>query len=58
MEEKLPVPKHADSDSDEDVFSELSTRISEIKEKLDDGNLNKNQRKNYRRKLKKLEEKF
>ena len=58
MEEKLPVPKHDDSDSDEDVFSELSTKISEIKEKLDDGNLNKNQRKNYRRKLKKLEDKF
>jgi len=41
-------------DSDDDEFeSELSTRISEIKEKLEDGKLNKNQRKNYKRKLKK-----
>ena len=52
----MPRPKDS-SDSDAEL-SELSTRIEEVKDKLDDKGLNKNQRKNYRRKLKKLEERF
>ena len=39
-------------------MTELSTRISEIQQKLEDGNLTKNQRKNYKRKVKKLKEKL
>jgi len=38
--------------------SELSTRISEIKEKLEKKELNKNQKKNLRRKLKKYEDRL
>ena len=55
-EKKAPkVQENSDSEGD---ISEISTRISEVKSKLDEGNLNKNQRKNFRRKLKKLEERL
>ncbi len=51
-----------DDGSDDDNFngesSELSTRISEIKEKLEKKELNKNQKKNLRRKLKKYEDRL
>lgn len=49
--------KKAESDSDDDAFSEISTRISELQEKLE-GDLDKKKRKNYKRKLKKLEERM
>ena len=52
------LPKEVNSEDDEDEFkgelSTLSTRISEIKERLEDRNLNKTQKKNLKRKLKKL----
>jgi serine/threonine-protein kinase SRPK3 len=56
------LPKEVNSEEDEDdpfngELSSLSTRISEIKERLDGKDLNKTQRKNLRRKLKKFEEK-
>ena len=43
---------------EEDPFStEISSHITELSEKLEDPSLTKNQRKTYKRKLKKLEEK-
>jgi hypothetical protein len=41
-----------------EIESELSTKISEIKELLEDKQLNKNQKKTYRKKLKKFEDKL
>jgi hypothetical protein len=56
------LEKLDDGSDDEDNFngesSELSTRISEIKEKLEKKELNKNQKKNLRRKLKKYEDRL
>ncbi len=56
------MEKLDDGSDDEDNFngesSELSTRISEIKEKLEKKELNKNQKKNLRRKLKKYEDRL
>ncbi len=52
------LPKEVNSEDDEDEFkgelSTLSTRISEIKERLEGQDLNKNQKKNLKRKLKKF----
>lgn len=59
---KEPIlPKEVNSEDEDYAFegelSTLSTRISEIKERLQGNDLNKNQRKNLKRKLKKYEEK-
>jgi len=53
------LPKEVNSEDDDEAefkgeLSTLSTRISEIKERLEDRNLNKTQKKNLKRKLKKL----
>ena len=53
------LPKEVNSEEDDEgefkgELSTLSTRISEIKERLEDRNLNKTQKKNLKRKLKKL----
>lgn len=54
--QKKPIKTKQGDDSDSD--DELSTRVSILKAKLEDESLNKNQRKNCRRKLKRLEEKL
>ena len=55
------LPKEVNSEEDDDdegefkgELSTLSTRISEIKERLEGKDLNKNQKKNLKRKLKKF----